>query len=83
MKNLDMNKLIHVIKETKIGRGLDFMPRKTNDLFDQLKVWLSEFVNEGTSRIRDKILAVLEELLQRKAISNTEYTSMKTRNNIE
>ena len=62
-KELDLNKLISVIKGTKIGRGLDFLPRKTNDLFNQLRVWLSEFAEEGTSVIRDKILAVLEELL--------------------
>ena len=31
-KELDLNKLISVIKDTMIGRGLDFLPRKTNDL---------------------------------------------------
>ena len=66
MKELNINKLIPVIKETKIGRGLDFMPRKTSHLFDQLKLWLSEFVENGTAKIRDKILAALDELLQRK-----------------
>ena len=82
-KDFDIDKLISVIKDTKIGRGLDFLPRKTNDLMDQLKVWLSDFAEEGTGVIRDKTLAVLAELLQRKAISQKEYNNIKTENNVE
>ena len=81
MKDLTMNKLIPVIKETKIGRGLDFMPRKTSELLNQLKLWVSEFAEKGTSILRAQILAALDELLQRKAISKTEYNSMKNDNN--
>ena len=81
MKDLTMNKLITVIKETKIGRGLDFMPRKTSELLNQLKLWVSEFAEKGTSILRAQILAALDELLQRKAISKTEYNSMKNDNN--
>ena len=83
MKELDINKLIPVIKEIKIGRGLDYLPRKTSDLLEQLKSWISEFTEVGTSKIRDNVLAALDELLQRKAISKTEYNSMKSDNNIE
>ena len=59
------------------------MPRKTSHLFDQLKLWLSEFVENGTAKIRNNILAALDELLQRKVISKTEYNNMKIDNNIE
>ena len=84
MKNeLDMEKLISIIKETKIGRGLDFIPRKTNTLWNQLKELFSEFGEEGKSYVKTKVLALMDELLQKKELTKKEYNTMKYLNNIE
>ena len=82
-KDLDFEKLISVIKETKIGRGLDFMPRKTIDLWNQLKVLLSEFGKEQTAYVKSKVLALMDELVQRKEFTIKGYNIMKHLNNIE
>ena len=67
--NLDMDKLITEIKRMKIGRGIDFLPRKTEDLLAKLKEWSMKFVENGTEALQGKILAVLDELLFRKVIT--------------
>ena len=60
---LDIKKLADVIKETKFGQGMDFMPRKTTVLLDNLS-------------------SMLNELFQRKAISEERYNELKKEYNI-
>ena len=79
----DLDKVVTVIKTTKIGRGLDFLPRMTQDLLDKLKLWGSEFAVEGTTLLQKKISAVLDELMSRKAITKKEYKDEKEKNDIE
>ncbi len=73
MDTLDLDKFISQMKSQKIGRGLDFLPRHTKDLAVKLKKWASEFAKEGTAVIRKKVLAALDELLFRRAITNEKY----------
>ena len=80
---LDLDKLIWEIKTVKVGRGLEFLPRKTSDLMGKLKDWTNEFVAEGAPMLRQKIKSVLDELLFRKAISKQEATDVKEKNNLE
>ena len=79
----DLDKVVTVIKTTKIGRGLDFLPRMTQDLLDKLKLWTSEFAVEGTTLLQKKIAAVLDELSARKAITKKVYKDVKEKNDIE
>ena len=79
----DLDKVVTVIKTTKIGRGLNFLPRMTQDLLDKLKLWGSEFAVEGTTLLQKKIAAVLDELMSRKVISKKEYKDVKEKNDIE
>ena len=37
---LDSSRIVDVIKGTKVGRGLKFIPRKLNDLVNSLQIWL-------------------------------------------
>ena len=69
----DLDDVISVLKQTKIGRGIKFLPRLTNDLFDKLKDWIALYADEKTGQLRGKLLAILDELLQRKAISKRDY----------
>ena len=57
----------------KVGRGLKFLPRLTNGLFDKLKEWLESFKEKKTRQLKEKLNAVLDELLQRRAISKQEH----------
>ena len=71
-----------VIKETKTGRGLKFLPRKMNDLVKNLQSSLTELVETGSSAIRKDVIAVLDELLQRKGITQERYKPIKDDNDI-
>ena len=81
-KKIDFPIVAAVIKETKIGQGLPFLPRKVRDLTKNLHVWLEELAETGSSTVRNKISALLEELLRQKGISHHRYTSIKEENNI-
>ena len=82
IKELDVKRLIDIIKEYKIGEGLDFLPRKTDKLIDTLQEWLEEFVEKGSSTLKNKIGAVLNELLRRKEISSQHYDEIKGEHHI-
>ena len=43
INNLDLDKVIAEIKSTKVGRGINFLPRETSDLMKKLKEWAMEF----------------------------------------
>ena len=80
--DLTSSRLIGIIKDTKIGRGLKFLPRKIADLTKNLHVWLEELAETDAYTVRNKISALLEELLQRNGISHDRYTSIKEENDI-
>ena len=70
------------MKEFEVGQGLDFLPTKTSKLLDTLQEWLKEFVDKGSYALKDKIGAVLNELLRRKTISTGRYEEIKEQHNI-
>ena len=67
-----------VIRETKIGQGMNFLPRKTGDLIDSLR----ECVEKGGTVLQNKIFSVLNELSRRKTISDERYNELKEEINI-
>jgi ferritin len=73
---IDIKQLTDVIRETKIGQGMNFLPRKTGDLIDSLREWMQEFVEKGGTVLQNKISSVLNELLQRKTISDKRYNEL-------
>ena len=66
-----------VIKESKIGQGVKFLPRTINLLQESLHSLLAELKEKGSAVIKDKLAGVLEELWKRHAISETGYNSIK------
>ena len=78
----DLEKIANVIKSSKIGNGLKFLPSKNNDLIDHLQTWLTELVDNGKNDLKQKIGAVLDELLRRRAITEERYNVIKEDNNI-
>ena len=63
LEEIDLPAVAAVIKETKIGQGLPFLPRKVSELTKHLHVWLEELAETGASTVRNKISALLKELL--------------------
>ena len=70
---LDINKIIKVVVSEKFGRGEEFLPRKTSELKTKLQEWSHEYVEEQSPDLKKKIVAALEELKCRKAISKPGY----------
>ena len=79
---IDIKQLTEVIRETKIGKGMNFLPRKTGDLIDNLREWMLEFVEKGGTALQNKISSVLNELLRRKTISDERYNELEEEINI-
>ena len=73
---LNMEKLIQVVVNEKIGRGIQFLPRKTEDLRQKLGEWSKMYHEEASSDLKDKILASLHELRFRKAIDQQNYMNI-------
>ena len=80
--SFDLPAIALIIKDTKIGQGINFLPRKMNDLVKYLQLTLEELTETGKSALKNKISGVLNELLRRKAISQDRYNEIKTDNDI-
>ena len=82
LEDLDLPVISQIINDTKVGRGLSFLPRKVSDLRNSLHSLLTGLAESGNSMIRNKLVAVLEELRRLKAISDEQYTIIKKDNDI-
>ena len=82
LEELDLPTIARVINDTKVGRGLSFLPQKVSDLRNSLHSLLTELAESGNSMIKNKLVAVLEELQRLKAISDEQYTVIKKDNDI-
>ena len=80
--DINSSRLANIIKETKIGQGIKFLPRKLSDLTKQLQISLEELAKSGASAVRNKVRAVLEELFRQKGITQDRYNSIKDENDI-
>ena len=77
LKEVDLPRVVDIVKETKIGQGLKFLPRTLSQLKKRLDSLLSDLVNIGLSSVKKEINALLEELLRRNGISLEQYTAVK------
>ena len=74
---IDLDKFVDQLKQMKVGRGLKVLPRLTNGLLDKRKELLVSLKKEKNSKqLKCNLMAVLDELLQRRAISKQEHKSM-------
>ena len=74
--DLDINKVISIIKLVKDGRDEDFLPRETKQLHLKLQEWGNMHEEEATPDLKKKMFAALYELLFRKAISKQDFKSI-------
>ena len=73
---LDMKKLIEIVMSGKVGRGIDFLPRKTEDLKKKFYDWTAIYVDDNQPELKNKIIALLDELRFRKALTKREYNDI-------
>ena len=76
LEEIELPALAVVIKDTKVGQGLKFLPTAISNLRKSLPLLLTELTETGNSMIRKKLTAVLEELQRRKGISNERYNEI-------
>ena len=75
-ENADLTAIADIIKDTKGGRGLKFLPRTIADLKSKVQVLLKEIATKGTDAIKKELIALLDELLHKNGITKNEYTSI-------
>ena len=73
----DISNVANIIKLTKIGRGVRFLPRTTRGLFDALNTLADVVPNSSNSILKTELFAILDELLQRKAITDKDYNIVR------
>ena len=59
-ETLDLPAVALVIKDTKIGQGLKFFPRKMTDLVKSLQTLLTELVETGSSTVRNNVMKYIQ-----------------------
>ena len=70
-------KMKNVVK-LHIGNGIQFLPGDINGLQIKLDYLLAEYHAGNTSATRGQIVAITDELLRRKVISQAKYNSINT-----
>ena len=68
LEDPDLEKISEIIMDTKIGQGLNFLPRTISNLPHSLHSLLAELEENGL--IKSKLASILEELYNRDAIRN-------------
>ena len=81
--DMDFDAMISELKNTKIGRGLSFLPTTIRKQKENIGEWLREFAEKKSKQLRDKLFGVLNEVLQRKGISKQEYKETLEQNDLD
>ena len=71
-----------IIKESKTGQGIKFLPRTVVGLTAKLPLLEKELKETGLTSVRDELSAVLEELYRQEGIPYQHYFTLKKDNNI-
>ena len=77
LEDPDFEKITEVIMDTKIGQGLNFLPRTICNLQHTLHSLLKELEENGSELIKSNIASILDELVNRNAIRREEYLNLK------
>ena len=75
--SIGISNIANIIKSTKFGRGLRFLPRLSSDLKQSLKDIADESNNNPCFVLKKELLAIIDELLYRKCISHEDYEAIK------
>ena len=77
LEDPDLEEITEIIMDTKIGQGLNFLPRAISNLRHTLHSLLAELEENGSELIKSKLASILEEKYNRDAIRMEEYVNLK------
>ena len=66
----------NAVLKVHIGNGIQFLPGDINSLRTKLDYLLAEYRAGNTSATRNQIVAIADELLQRKQLSRAKYNTI-------
>ena len=76
-EDLDLDKFIQQLKQVKVRRGIKFLPRLTSDLLRKKQEWLTSLKEvKNPKQLKCNLIAVLDELLQRRGISKQKHKDL-------
>ena len=82
LEDLTLPAVVNIIKETKVGQGLKFLPRTITGLTKKLPLLLEDLTKTGHSRVKREVDGILEELLRQGGVSLHKYQEIKDEHNI-
>ena len=74
---IGISNIANIIKSTKLGRGIQFLPRLSRDLKQTLKDIAGESTKSTCFVLKKELFAIIDELLYRKCISHEDYEAIK------
>ena len=74
---LDFPAVALVIKGTKVGQGVKFLPNTMKSLRESLGTLSKELIDTGNAVIKTQLIPVLEELRRCKGITDKQYATVK------
>ena len=78
----DVEAVADIVKDTKVGQGINVLPRTLDGLHKSWQLLQEELDETGTAMIINRLAAVLQELNRRKIISDKLYVKSKDDNNL-
>ena len=75
--SIGISNIANIIKSTKLGRGIRFLPRLSRDLKQTLIDIAGESNKSTCFVLKKELLAIIDELLYRKCISHEDYEAIK------
>ena len=73
----DLPAVALVIKDTKVGQGVNCLPNTMKSLRESLGTLSKELIDTGSAMIKTQLIPVLEELHRRKGITDKQYATVK------
>ena len=81
-KDFNLRAVADIIKGTKVGHGVRFLPRTIKGLMTRLSELVVEMAKTGLLGVKKELSGVLNELFIRGGISYERYSKIKEENNI-
>ena len=73
LDSTDMGKIANVLKSSKIGQGIPFLPTSLSEVRAIFGKLYKKIEKDGSMMVRSKLLPILEELLRRGGITDAQY----------
>ena len=76
--NNNLQSIANIVKGTKYGQGLKFLPREVADLKNEFQTLITKVASEGINKLEKNLMAAyLNELSKQKVITKHECNSIK------